>query len=85
MDIWLLTLFGFFGGLIRSIVGLFKHHVMTGREKFMKGKFLFTLITSGLIGMFCALMTVEDYRIVLLAGYAGTDLIQGIYKMTGKK
>ena len=80
-----LTLFGFFGGLIRSVVGLLKHRVFTGKEKFKKGKFLFTLIASGAIGMFCALLTIGDYRFALLAGYAGTDLIQGLYKLTGKQ
>lgn len=79
-----LTLFGFFGGLIRSIVGLLKHKVFIGKEKFKKGKFLFTLIASGLIGMFCSLLMIGDFRFALLAGYAGTDLIQGVYKLTKK-
>jgi hypothetical protein len=84
MELWILVMFGFFGGLIRALVGLFKHKVFTGKEKFSKGKFAFTLIISGLIGAFCALLMIEDFRIALLAGYAGTDLIQGIYKITRK-
>ena len=79
-----LILFGFFGGLIRAIVGLFKHKVFSKKEKFKKGKFIFTLAVSGLIGLFCALLIIDDYRIALLAGYAGTDLIQGIYKIAIK-
>ncbi len=84
MELWLLVIFGLFGGLIHALVGMFKHKVFSGREKFHKGKFSFTLIASGLIGLFCALLLIEDYRIALLAGYAGTDLIQGIYKITRK-
>ena len=84
MEIWLLILFGFLGGIVRIIVGLLKNKVLSGKQKFMKGKFLFTLICSGIIGAFCALLLMEDYRIVLLAGYAGSDLIQGIYKMATK-
>jgi len=84
MEILLLTLFGIFGGIVRAIVGLFKHKVFTGKEKFNSSKFWFTIIISGLIGMFCALLTIEDYRIALLAGYAGTDLIQGIYRTVKK-
>ena len=81
MNTLLLIAFGLFGGMVRAIVGLLKHKVFTGKEKFKLNKLLFTIITSSLIGAFCALLTVSDYRIILLAGYAGTDLIQGIYKI----
>ena len=81
MNIWLLIGFGLFGGIIRSIVGLLKHKVFTGKEKFNSKKFWFTIILSGLIGAFCSLLLVQDYRIILLAGYAGTDLIQGVYRI----
>ena len=81
MDIISLILFGLFGGIVRSIVGLFKHKVFTGKERFNSGKFWFTILLSGAIGAFCALLTITDYRIALLAGYAGTDFIQGIYKI----
>lgn len=82
MSIITLIGFGLFGGIIRSIVGLFKHKVFTGKERFNSKKFWFSIILSGVIGAFCALLTVSDYRIALLAGYAGTDFIQGIYKIT---
>jgi hypothetical protein len=72
-----------FGGLVRSIVGMLKNKVFT-KNKFGTIKFLTTIIISLFIGAFCALLTIDDYRIVLLAGYAGTDLIQGIYKITRK-
>ena len=75
MNIVLLTAFGVFGGIVRCIVGLFKHKVFTGKEKFNSKKFWFTIILSGAIGAFCALLFVEDYRIVLLVSHAGIDLI----------
>ena len=75
MNIVLLTAFGVFGGIVRCIVGLFKHKVFTGKEKFNNRKFWFTMALSGLIGAFCALLFVEDYRIVLLVSHAGIDLI----------
>lgn len=80
----MLLSFGLFGGIIRVMVGLFKHKVFTGKEKFNSRKFWMTLALSGIIGVFCALLTLDDYRIVLLAGYAGTDVIQGIYRSTTK-
>jgi len=82
MNTLMLITFGLFGGIIRSVVGLFKHKVFTGKERFNSKKFWFTIILSGFIGAFCALLTISDYRIALLSGYAGTDLIQGLYKMT---
>ncbi len=81
MNILSLIGFGLFGGIIRAGVGLLKHKVLTGKEKFNSGKFWFTIILSAVIGAFCALLTISDYRIALLAGYAGTDLIQGIYRI----
>ena len=85
METWIIILFGLLGGIVRAFVGVFKHKVLTGKERFKSGKFLFTIIGSGIIGLFCALLTVSDYRISLLAGYAGTDVIQGIYKITKGK
>ena len=82
MNTLMLIAFGLFGGIIRAVVGMLKHKVFTGKEKFQSRRLLFTLITSALIGAFCALLTINDYRITLLAGYAGTDLIQGVYKIT---
>lgn len=69
---------------MRSLVGLLKHKVFSGKEKFKNGKFWFNIILSGLIGMFCALLMIDDFRIALLAGYAGTDLIQGLYRTIRK-
>ncbi len=45
---------------------------------------LFTLFASGVIGVFCGLLVSADYRLNLLAGYAGTDFIESIYKVRKK-
>ena len=81
MEMLYLILFGFLGGFIRIIVGLLKSKVFSEKKKFKGGKFLFTLLASGVIGAFCALLLVDDYRLILLAGYAGTDIIQGAYNI----
>jgi len=64
MNTFLLVAFGLFGGIIRAVVGMLKHKVFTGKERFQAKRFLFTIVTSALIGAFCALLLVEDYRIV---------------------
>jgi fluoride ion exporter CrcB/FEX len=77
------ALFGLTGGIVRGIVGLTKMREF--KQKFNLYKLLFTLVTSAAIGMFAGLLTVGDYRISLLAGYAGTDFIEGLYSIRKKQ
>ena len=70
------AIFGFIGGITRTLVGILKHK----NEKFKWGKLLFTVIASGVIGVFTGLLITSDYKLTLLAGYAGTDILEGIYK-----
>ena len=39
------------------------------------------MIASGFIGVFCGLLVSQSYVLSMLGGYAGTDLIEGIYKI----
>ena len=41
---------------------------------------LFLVVVAVVIGCFVGLIFNFDYRLSLLAGYAGTDIIEGIYK-----
>ncbi|MEM4260318.1 MAG: hypothetical protein QXG00_03705 [Candidatus Woesearchaeota archaeon] len=77
--------FGFLGGIVRAIVGILKYRKTHVKFVFLPGRFLFTIIASGIIGVFVALLIANDYRIALLSGYAGTDIIEGIYKSFKKK
>jgi hypothetical protein len=78
------ALFGFIGGITRASVGILKHKAYT-KKKFKISYFLWTVLLSGIIGIFCGLFFINDYRFTLLAGYAGTDLIEGLYKSFRKK
>lgn len=84
---YLLTsaLFGFFGGFVRGIVGIIKDYRKNKKFKFEPYYFLITLLGSALIGVFTALILSEDYRISLISGYAGIDLIEGLTKAYLKK
>ena len=44
------------------------------------GYYLITLAVAIVIGVFTGLVFNFDYRLSLLAGYAGTDILEGIYK-----
>ena len=81
----ILAYYGFFGGVVRALVGLMKSR--TFKKKFDPTYLLFTLVASGVIGMASGLLVYGDYRLAILAGYAGTDFIEGVYriKFGGKK
>ena len=74
----IIAYYGFIGGVVRALVGISKSKAF--KKKFDAQYLLFTLITSGVIGMFAGMLVSGDYRLVLLAGYAGTDFLEGLYK-----
>ena len=69
---------GLVGGAVRGIVGLMK--ALSLRRKILWTYYLITLLIAMIIGMFVGLIFNFDYRLSLLAGYAGTDILEGIYK-----
>lgn len=79
MDTTLLAgLMGLVGGATRGIVGLLK--ALSIRRKILWGYYLITLVMAMTIGVFTGLVFSFDARLSLLAGYAGTDILEGIYK-----
>lgn len=76
-------IFGLIGGLTRAFVGLFKYYFppTKGKKKLQLGLLLFTLGASAVIGVFCGLLVSADYKLNLLAGYAGTDFIESVFKV----
>ncbi len=77
-EVLLSALIGGLGGLVRSAVGLLK--AMASKRKILWMYWLITMIISLLIGLFTGIIFSFDYRLSALAGYAGTDLLEGIYK-----
>ncbi|MCR4284662.1 MAG: hypothetical protein NUV97_01295 [archaeon] len=69
---------GGIGGLTRGIVGLLK--ALSLRRKILWGYYGITVLVAAIIGVFVGLVFNFDYRLSLLAGYAGTDILEGIYK-----
>ncbi len=78
------ALFGFIGGLARACVGFLKYSYGTKKPKFRSSAFWFTFIASGFIGIFSGLLVSTNFALALLAGYAGTDLLESIYKIKKK-
>lgn len=79
MDSLLLAaLLGGVGGLTRGVVGLLK--AISLRRKILWNYYGITVIIAIIIGIFVGIIFDFDPRLSLLAGYAGTDILEGIYK-----
>jgi len=76
--VMLAGLLGGIGGLTRGVVGLLK--ALSLRRKILWGYYLITVLVALIIGIFVGIVFDFDPRLSLLAGYAGTDILEGIYK-----
>ena len=72
------ALLGGVGGLTRGLIGLLK--AISLRRKILWGYYAITVLVAVVIGVFIGIIFNFDYRLSLLAGYAGTDILEGIYK-----
>jgi fluoride ion exporter CrcB/FEX len=79
MDVTLLAgILGGIGGLTRGLVGLMK--ALSLRRRILWGYYAITVLIAMIIGIFVGIIFNFDTRLSLLAGYAGTDILEGIYK-----
>ncbi len=72
------ALLGGVGGLTRGVIGLLK--ALSLRRRILWGYYAITVAVAAIIGIFTGIVFNFDYRLSLLAGYAGTDILEGIYK-----
>ncbi|MDD5193182.1 MAG: hypothetical protein PHF67_01205 [Candidatus Nanoarchaeia archaeon] len=77
-ELFLPALLGGVGGLTRGFIGLLK--AISLRRKILWGYYAITVVIAVIIGTFTGLIFNFDYRLSLLAGYAGSDILEGIYK-----
>lgn len=69
---------GAIGGLTRGAVGLLK--ALSLKRKIIWTYWALTAGIAVIIGVFTGLIFNFDTRLSLLAGYAGTDVLEGLYK-----
>jgi hypothetical protein len=69
---------GGIGGLTRGFVGLLK--ALSLKRRILWGYYSLTVLIAVVIGIFVGVVFNFDPRLSLLSGYAGTDIIEGIYK-----
>jgi|SRR3989338_744098 len=77
-EILLAGLLGGIGGLTRGFVGLLK--ALSLRRRILWNYYALTVAVAVIIGVFVGIIFSFDARLSLLAGYAGTDILEGIYK-----
>lgn len=77
-ELLLAAILGGIGGLTRGLVGLLK--ALSLRRKILWGYYIITVLIALIIGVFVGIIFNFDPRLSLLAGYAGTDILEGIYK-----
>ncbi|GAH80382.1 unnamed protein product [marine sediment metagenome] len=71
-------LLGGIGGLTRGVVGLLK--ALSLRRRILWAYYLITVAIAVIIGIFVGIIFDFDPKLSLLAGYAGTDILEGLYK-----
>jgi len=72
------AILGGVGGLTRGLVGLMK--ALSLRRRILWNYYAITVVIAVVLGVFTGIIFSFDYRLSLLAGYAGTDILEGIYK-----
>ncbi len=89
-----ILLAGFFGGVIRGLVGFIKHQFSYKNVPFKLTYFLGVAFLSGIIGLMTAMAVRElgfeleglfSPALSFIVGYAGGDFIENIYKIITKK
>lgn len=79
MDPYLFAgILGGIGGLTRGVVGLLK--ALSLKRRILWNYYGITVAIAIIIGIFVGIIFDFDPRLSLLAGYAGTDILEGIYK-----
>lgn len=77
---------GGMGGLVRGIVGVTKDRAFNPDTfKFQWKYFAVTIIVSVICGQLAGLVANADWRMSLLAGYAGSDFLESMYKLSFSK
>lgn len=74
---------GFLGGLIRGLLGISKEiRSSPVRKKKLRAEYIaVSLLAAGGLGLMVGVFIADDIRFALLAGYAGTDFLESLFKI----
>ena len=90
-----ILLAGFAGGVVRGLVGFVKHQYAYKNVGFKLDYFLLMMLISGVVGLLVAkalrdiagavLTITYSPGVALIAGYAGGDFVENLYKILIRK
>jgi hypothetical protein len=72
---------GFTGGIIRGLVGFVKNKTLEKVDHFKPPYFVVTILIAGIVGAAAGALADTEWQVSFLAGYAGTDFIENLYKI----
>lgn len=79
-------IFGILGGLVRALVGIVKYFEKNKKEQKIRfGYLAFSLFVAALVGGITGAIAGGDWRLAIIVGYAGTDFLEGLYKIKKKQ
>ncbi|MFH1841011.1 MAG: hypothetical protein ABII19_03995 [Patescibacteria group bacterium] len=79
-------LFGILGGLVRALVGIAKYFEKNKQnQKIRFGYLTFSLFVAAVVGGVSGALANGDWRLAVIVGYAGTDFLEGLYKIRQKQ
>jgi fluoride ion exporter CrcB/FEX len=78
---WMIILGGLIGGGLRGVVGIAKTLVTKKEDKINYGWFFVSVAVAMAIGVIAATFMGGGFEVALLAGYAGSDLLEGLFKI----
>ena len=74
------------GGLLRALVGLVKSQLFQDKKwEYKPFYFWVTVFTAALIGMISGILVETSWKLAFLAGYAGSDFLESMYKLSFAK
>ncbi|MBU1117835.1 hypothetical protein KKD37_02625 [Patescibacteria group bacterium] len=78
---FLIIIGGLVGGALRGIMGIAKTLVTKQEEAINYGWLMVSIFVAMIIGVIAATFMGEGFEVALLAGYAGSDLLEGLFKL----
>ncbi|MBI4239674.1 hypothetical protein HY620_01645 [Candidatus Uhrbacteria bacterium] len=75
-------LFGALGGFVRALVGIAKYFEKNKREQKLRLPYvLYSIFVAAFVGGIAGIFSNGDWKLALIVGYAGSDFLEGLYKI----
>ena len=76
--IFLILLAGALGGVLRGVLGIAKSAVFKKDVQINWPWFIVSVLIAAILGMITASFFIDDTRLALIGGYAGSDFLDGL-------